>query len=169
MIVVEERLNDVFSQLPEIDGFKPVYKWGNEFHLIKQLTEFGNNSRSPYPLIYQTSMSEVQDVNKKEATVRLVFILATRNTETALLNENRWAMSYDKVLFPLAKNIEKSFTKSGIFRWDEKYRLTKYPNFGGEPNTKQEANFTTDIWDALKFETLGDVSIIDRCINEIRF
>lgn len=169
MIIVEQRLAEVFEQLPEVGGFKPVYKWGNEHHLIKQLVLFEKQSKSPYPLIYQISMTDTQDGNKKEANTRLELIIATRNIETDLLNENRWAMSYENVLFPLAKNIEKCFTKAGIFRWSERYRLTKYPNFGGEPNTNQKSNFTTDIWDALKLELLDEITVKDGCINEISF
>ena len=38
MVVVEERNSLVFEQLPLMSGFKPVYKWGNEKHLIKHNT-----------------------------------------------------------------------------------------------------------------------------------
>lgn len=37
MIVVEKFLETLFVNLPLIDGFTTVYKWGNKLHLLKQL------------------------------------------------------------------------------------------------------------------------------------
>lgn len=164
MIVVEERLTEAFEQLPEIDGFKPVYKWGNEFHLIKQLELFSKENKSIYPLIYQTSNYSKQfEMGTNECNTKLRLVLACQNTMTDLANENRWAMSYANVLFPLARNIVKTLNGAGIFLWEREYELTEFPNYGKNP----EENFTTDIWDALLFE--ADVKILDTCIQQINF
>lgn len=164
MVVVEQRNSDAFSQLPLIDGFKPVYKWGNELHLIKQLKEFDKNSKSIYPLIYQTSNKSDQDKVTDSCKTDLVLILACRNLQTDLLNENRWAMSYEKILYPLVQNLEKVFERAGIYNWDGKYSLEEFPNYG---NGKE--NKTTDIWDAVLFTTSINIYGKSRCINTIKF
>jgi len=163
MIIVEQRLSDVFDQLPAIDGFKPVYKWGNEYHLLAQLKAFADSKKTPYPLIYQTSNQSHQfEQGGEECTTRLRLVLACQNTMTELLNENRWAMSYRNILFPLAQNIIKAFNRAGIFYWEKEYDLTEFPNYGAG-----EENHTSDIWDALVFE--ADLRIDANCIQTINF
>lgn len=181
MVVVEERNSLVFDQLPlmqvnlplvdgynpelaESNGFKPVFKWGNEKHLIKQIKEFDKESRSIYPLIYQTSNRSEQDVIRNSCTTELVFILACRNLETDLMNENRWAMSYKNILYPLVKNIETCFNRAGIYVWDGIYTVQEFPNYG-----ENDQNKTTDIWDALLFTTSITIQGNKSCINTIKF
>lgn len=162
MIVVEERLTEVFAQLPEIDGFKPVYDWGNKEHLLKVLHLYADEKQSPYPLIYQVSDESEQDSITNEGEVNLALVVATLVTDQSLLNKNRWAMSYQNVLIPVVKNIETAFTKGGIFRWDGQYKLKNYPNYGSG-----EANSTTEIWDAIRITT--KIVVTDGCVNKIRF
>lgn len=170
MIIVENRLVEAFDLLPAMgiseeapDGFKPVYEWGNEYHLIKLLKSFEDNGKTPYPLIYQVSNSSDQNYKRQEAEVRLSLILAVRNTQTEQLNGNRWAMTYKDILYPLASNIEQMFAKGSIFTaWSKEYTLTSFPNYG---NGKE--NFTTDIWDALRFDTT--ITINNNCLTNIFF
>lgn len=181
MIIVEEQLMKAFNTLPELGGypetettlavapFKPVFKWGNEAHLIKQLELFAKSNTSPYPLIYKLSNTDDDNANKNYVETDLVLILATRNMETELLNENRWAMSYEEILWPLAKNIETLFKKSQMFVWDGEFKKTTYPNYGGENNTeKDKKNHTIDIWDALKLEFRG-LKIRNTCVGEFKY
>lgn len=163
MVVVEKKNSLVFDQLPLMDGFKPIYKWGNEKHLIKQLKEFDKEKKSIYPLIYQTSNQSDQDNIRNTCVTDLTFILACRNLETDLLNEQRWAMSYEKILYPLVQNIEKCFNKAGVYMWDGKYSIQEFPNYGNG-----EENKTTDIWDALLFTTRITIDG-NYCINTIKF
>ncbi len=162
MIVVQNRLVESFDILPEVAGVKPVYRWGNEHHLIKLLQLFEKEAQSPYPLIYQISNMSSQNEQRNEVTVDLSLVLAVRNKETQLLNENRWAMTYKDVLFPLAKNIETLFKKSQVFRWDGEYKLYEFPNYGSG-----KENFTVDIWDALRFDTR--IIITNNCLFNIQF
>lgn len=181
MVVVEERNSLVFDQLPAFEvnlpdvegydpdlpdsvGFKPVYKWGNEKHLIKQIKEFDKENKSIYPLIYQTSNQSNQDVIRNSCRTDLVFILACRNLETDLMNENRWAMSYKKILYPLVENIEKCFNRAGIYTWDGLFTVQEFPNYG-----ENDQNKTTDIWDALLFSTSITINGNKSCINTIKF
>lgn len=161
MIIVEERLDEVFTQLPEIDGFKPVYDWGDKFNLIKTLTLYSNNSESPYPLIYQTSKGSTQNLNTQMATTDLVLVLACRNTDVSLVNRNRWAMSYKNVLYPLYDNIVECLRQAGIFLYDQNIRVDEYPNYSENENE----NKTIDIWDALEVR-VSNLVISKNCIIE---
>lgn len=166
MIVVEERLTEAFEQLPEIDGFKPFYDWGNKYQLIKQMDLFSKESKSIYPLIYQTSTGSNQNEIARICETKLVLILACRNTEVDLTNKERWALSYRNILNPLLVNIITCFNKAGIFNWDGKYRIDNLPNYGDG-----DKNETVDIWDAIRFEITSNngITINDNCINTIRF
>ena len=181
MIIVEEQLSKAFLTLPALGGypetedsepisaFKPVYKWGNDYHLIRQLNLFSKEGILPYPLIYQVSNSDNDENSKNYTTTDLVLILATRNKQVDLLNENRWAMSYQNILWPLAKHIETLFSKSQMFVWDGEFKKTTYPNYGGENNNeKNKENFTIDIWDALKLEFRG-LKITNNCLGNFKY
>lgn len=163
MIVIESRLNEIFSPLPEIVGFKPIYKWGDELHLIKQLEIYSKAKKSIYPLIYQTSTGSKQNEYSKEATTSLVLVLACRNTEIDLTNEQRWATSYSNILYPLVENIVKSLVQSGIsIIVNGEYTLTEFPNYGSG-----QLNNTTDIWDAVQFEC--SVTLNANCVKTIYY
>jgi len=162
MIVVEEKLTELFEQLPLIDGFMPVYKWGNEFHLQQQLAIYSKANTSPYPLIYQTSNLSRQKTFDNNCEAKLSLILACQNTEVSLTNEERWAMSYRKVLYPLLRNIEICLSSSGNIIWDGEYIMEEFPNYG---NGKDE--FTLDVWDALLIKLT--ITINDGCIQKIKF
>lgn len=164
MISVEKRLNAGFDTLPAIGGLKPTYKWGNQYHLLKQLELLQKNNKSPYPLIYQTSNRSTQDSKARTVTTDLTLVLAMRETKTDLLNENRWAMSYGQVLYPLASHIETLFTKGGIFLWDGQYTLEEFPNYGSGTE-----NFTIDKWDALRFETTITIYDETHCLKTFKY
>lgn len=165
MIVAEKRFTEVFIQLPEIDGFKPVYKWGNEMHLLAQLKAFTKAKQSPYPLIYQLTdgIEEDHNAHQTEMNTEVVFVIACQNLKTELLNENRWAMSYENILFPMVLNIEKALQRAGIFTWDGGYKLQKFPNYG-----ELGKNKTTDIWDAVRI-VIPNIIINANCVNTINF
>lgn len=180
MVVVEKKNDLVFSQMPNIQvnlstepnynpdlpesaGFKTVYKWGNEKHLIKQLSLFSKENKSIYPLIYQISNTSEQDNLRNSCKTDLVFILACRNIEVDLTNEQRWAMSYENVLYPVVMNIEKCFNRAGIYNWSGVYTIEEFPNYG-----ENNENKTIDIWDALLFKTSITIDG-NRCINKIKF
>lgn len=147
MIVVEEILDNVFSQLPQMDGYKPIFDWGNYEHLNSLMKLYSSNSKSIYPLIYKTSVGSSQLV-EQYAEIDLILVLAIQNTETSLINRERWAMSYKNTLYPLVDNIEKCFEQVPVFIWDRKYKIKEYPNYGNDGKNK-----ATDIWDAIEFTT----------------
>lgn len=156
MIVVEKFLNDLFVNLPLIDGFTTVYKWGNKQHLLKQLKLYSKEAKTIYPLIYQTSNSSVQ--GKGECETKLTLVLACQNLNVDLTNEQRWAMSYERVLYPLVENIENIFRSSGSVTWTNSYTITEFPNYGNG-----EENFTIDKWDAILLETTIKITNVQTC------
>lgn len=164
MIVVEERLTAAFEQLPQVAGGQPYFDFGNKEHLISLLKLFSDENRSPYPILYLMSNEDEQNCIGDEADHRIYLVIATRNIEMNMLNKNRWALSYRNVLFPVVGMVEKVFNRAGIFKWDGKYKLTKYPNYGSG-----EENFTTDIWDAVVVETDMKFLGLQHCIQTINF
>ena len=166
MIIGEKRLAEAFDQLPEVNGFKPVYDWGNKFQLMALLKSYEDAKESPYPLIYQISNNWSQDKIRNKVESRLRLIIATRNLQTELLNKNRWAMSYQNVLWPVLGNIEKVIERAGIFDSLPVYEMFNHPNYGNQENE----NFTTDIWDAIDIQFNEPLIINNNCINtQIRF
>jgi len=159
MIVVEDKLAQAFDLLPEIQGFKPRYESGNDIHLNKYLKEMADSSKSPYPLIYQVSNKDEGNNIDSTTKSRLVFVLATREKKTELLNSNRLKMSFKNVLIPLCENMFTLFNKAGIFIWDGTYTVEKFYNYGDGENNK-----TIDIWDALRLTI--DLGINENCINK---
>ncbi len=156
MIVVEKFLETLFVNLPLIDGFTTVYKWGNKLHLLKQLELYSKEAKTIYPLIYQTSNSSVQ--GKGECETKLSLVLACQNLNVDLTNEQRWAMSYENVLYPLVENIENVFRASGSVTWNNSYTITEFPNYGSG-----EENFTIDKWDAILLETTIKITNVQTC------
>ena len=156
MIVVEEFLDGLFDNLPLIDGFKPIYKWGNKDHLLKQIELFSKSSLTPYPLIYQTS--NVSKQGNQECEVSLSLVLACQNTNVDLTNEQRWAMSFRNILNPLTQNIENILRSSGQVTWNGNYTKTDFPNYGSG-----EENFTIDKWDAVLLEVTIKITNLQTC------
>lgn len=170
MIVVQERLLQAFNMLPSLgayegvpEGFKPVYKWGNEDHLIRQVIA---SKGDMYPLIYQTSNVTRQFANGKYVEADIVLILAVPNKAQEELNEVRWANSFANILTPLASNIETLFKRGNIFVWNGEYTISEFPNYG---NANSTANSTIDIWDALRFETTIKIYNNSVCLKPIKY
>jgi hypothetical protein len=167
MIEPHRILNEVFAQLPTIQGLQANYKWGDSLHLNKILKLYGNEQRNPYPLIYNISNNYEVEKRTQHITYRpLSLVLATRNEHTDWTNGNRWATSYDNILFPLADYILQVFKKSQVFNWDSAYKVFEYPNYSNTDEKKENA--TTDIWDALRID-VASISIFDRCPQPILF
>lgn len=166
MIIIEEILDTAFSQLPEIDGFKPIFDWGDGYELLAIMKRYAMENKSIYPLIYKTSVGSEQA--NGEASFDLTMVLATLNTEVSLSNRERWAMSYKNVLYPLVNNIEAAIKQSGFFTWNGEFTIKEVPNYG-----ENKENISTDIWDALEFSiSSSSIKITNSntdCINNIIF
>ena len=156
-IVPEERLNEVFSQLPTILGDSPFYDWGNEKHLDRVVKANPNT----YPLIYQISKDEEHNLAEDTVLVNWEAVIATRNPNVNLFNSERWELSFKNALNPLAGYIIEGLELAGFIIIDNKVRMGRYGNYG------ENENFTIDIWDAIYFR--ATLLIHNNCIGTITF
>ncbi len=166
MIVIEEVLMEVFSLIPErnwsynnIDNItpKPKYHFGDS----KEANRFINNKGvSSYPLIYQTSTTQIDTKKYTETTLQLV--LATRNENTSLYNTERWATSYKNVLLPLLDDVKACLEGCGVTAFDYVYEVSKVPNYS-ETESKDKNTFV-DIVDAITLSV--DIRFLKGCINK---
>jgi len=164
MINVHEQLLTAFNSLPLIEGFSPNYKWGNEEHLNVLMKLYYNNpDANPYPIIYNVTNQYSHDAKRNNSTATLSLLLATRNVQKDLINNERWATSYRTVLFPLAQSIQTLFSRSEIFNWNSEYDLFEFPNYSQAANE----NATIDIWDALRFDT--QITINNNCFKPVKY
>lgn len=162
MNILQEKLSIAFGTLPEVGGNKPVYRWGNQHHLIKVLELYQKADKSPYPLIYQVSNRSTHNDKRNEIDTRIELVIAVRNTKVDMLNENRWATTYKNALYPVVENIVTLFRKGNIFLFtdNQDYIIEEHPNYGSGIE-----NFTIDHWDAIRFE--ANLTIYgDRCLQK---
>lgn len=172
MINVHKRLIEAFGTMPNIgvtdtsEGFAARYEWGDFKHLNQLIKLDGNNPQKPvYPIIYNISNSATHEFKRNAATIDASFVIATRNTNVDMVNSQRWAASYNNVLFPLVGYMVQLFTKSQIFAWNGEFNLFEFPNYG--QTEQKESNATTDIWDALRLDTT--ITINDKCLKTIKY
>jgi len=162
-MIIEEKLNAIFDQLPEIDGFKPVYHFGDEIEFNRFILK---SQKSIYPLIWQLIKEESDDDLKEKVTTDLEFFIAMRNLETDMFNTVRWETSYKNVLTPMYQNIKKAFKQSGIIKSDFNFGVLKQPNYSQIDNN--DKNKTIDIIDVI-FVRLPATEITNGCIKTIKF
>jgi len=161
MIVVEERLMELFELLPLIDNKKPIYHFGDGIELNKFVIGRKNDL---YPLIYQTSIREEQQTKQKLVQTQLEIFLATQ-TITDLYNTQRWATSYKNILLPLFVNIDIALKRSGIISASEwQYIIDKIPNYNRIEDNK---NGGVDFLDVLRFRL--DITMNGSCIKRFNF
>lgn len=169
IIKVEERLTDMFNFLPKMknskdEEFKPVFKYGDNFELLKFLTTI-NKGKDPYPLIWlvypYVEMHTISKVNIQQLT----FILAVQ-TNRSMLNDERMKVTYDKVLMPLCDNIRELFKQSNIIHISDEYKIIKFPNYSNDSN-EGDSNQTVALWDAIKITF--DCTINGNCLFPIKF
>lgn len=151
MIVVEERLHEIFSQLPLIDNKQPVYAWGDLPHLNKWVEK----KPDTYPLIYQISKDELQKTQQRRVKTQWDAVIATQNPNTDLFNDERWALSFRNVLNPIAERIAEGFNKCGFITWNGEVKIKRFGNYG-----ENNEHFTVDIWDAIRFTATIEISVL---------
>jgi len=148
MIIVEERLEEMFNTLPMIQtsngDFQPIFMYGDQKELNAFLkTSIGSDK--PYPLIWLVYPYEENHTRTHVDIQRLSLILAVE-TNNAMLNPERMENTFKTVLVPLWNNIRHLFNASGTIDVNQEYDIIKFPNYG-ETDTESES---IDVWDALK-------------------
>lgn len=154
MIIVEERLRELFETLPPIikgdKSYKSAFNFGSHEDLLNYLSKRGSDT---YPLIWlETPITKNGKENR--ITIDLKLIIAI-NSNANTSNSERLNISFKPSLIPLYKNILKSLKQSGFTKIIEaqKNKRTDFYNYGvKEKNSKEKKHIATDIWDAIKFE-----------------
>ena len=145
MIVVEEKLKELFETLPPYEeggnSFQPTFDLGTEEDINKLLRSDNTAFKMPYPLIWL--ITPVATVGDKSVRCDLEFIVATQNKVTDLNNLKRLETTFTNVLFPLINNMIIAFDQSGFSRITNRKAITRTNYF----NHVQ----STDIWDAIRF------------------
>lgn len=159
MIVFENRIAEIVETLPMINGFKVNYEWVKD---AKEVNRYLLLKEQPYPVIFlisgRTNGVRTDDGVFQEVNRDAVFILATRELDTNLINSQRLESSYKNVLNPLTELFINSLENSSISRVTENgFSVELIPNY--ENSTK---NGQIDIWDAVRLQ--GDITINNQCL-----
>ena len=169
MIIVEERLKELFATLPDSVYQGSSYPVSFDFGSHKDLLRFMNSERKfkggvQYPLIWlETPIERVNFRNNDVELSGLTLVLATlSNSEQS--NSQRLETTFKPTLNPLYDNVIKALSKSGFTQIVNNSNVTQtnYYNYGVDENENQ----TTDIWDAIKIDLdliMGNECL--RCIN----
>lgn len=163
IVIVEDRLQEMFNILPTVQSFQPTFGYGDK----KELNAFIKNQRSSrdfYPLIWLL-YPYVEDHNKTDVYIDKLDLILACNTNAVDRNEKRLQEAFKKVLYPLADNIVTLFNRANIVNWKTEFKIVKHPNYASNESKDEHAG--TFIWDALKFTT--SLSITDDCLKQIRF
>lgn len=168
MIVVEQRLQELFNTLPPVlipdaaDNLVPhdiFFDWGKIEDLnvlIKQ--------EDVYPLLWlETGFDESHNNQKNEVSVSLSFKIATSGLNSSLLNQQRILSTFALVLIPTLDNIRKAFERSNITVLENQdWNITKFYNWSDEQNLE-----TSQVWDALRFDI--DLIINNDCLKPFSY
>tara|TARA_R110000782_G_scaffold83895_1_gene164037 strand:+ start:2117 stop:2641 length:525 start_codon:yes stop_codon:yes gene_type:complete len=174
MIIVEDILKEIFSQLPAIKDsnsvdFSPHFNWGSQNTLNLYLSQLKKSVK--YPLIWLTETVDDSDIyaHKLEKPVKL--ILAKQSNHTTNTNPIIWETEFKNILNPLLKNVITSIEKSGVTSIkDGRYKSTRLANYSENEGADSK---TIDNWNVIVFEA----TVIFRekadgtpnCIKTIKF
>ena len=160
MIVVQERLTELFETLPLIGGKQPYFDGGSKEYLNRLLSGYFKQGEAPYPLIWMLDNEETGVELHGYTEKRTTFILCTRNENLNMYTPQRIATTYKDVLIPLYNAIIRSFRTSGNISYnDESIDSRLYPNY----SVTEKKNKVIDIWDALEVTLELNINSINNC------
>lgn len=166
MIVVEHRIRDIVGTMPIVRlndsvSNKPTFAWGNKFELGRYL----KLKKDSYPLIWLLPSLDNYSNRGQKVNKICEFIIATREVNDELFNDERFLRSFDVILNPTTDKLIQGLTKSGIsslsggFEWG----IFKHPNY-----QEADKHFTVDLWDAVKLTI--EVNFNDnKCLKTINY
>lgn len=166
MIVVEDKLTELFDMIPSIQVNsnnlkKPVFSWGKKEELNRYVELYKSNL---YPLIWLLPTEDTYNISSNLVTKRVVLILSTLETRQDILNPQRYRGSFEQVLNPLASYVVQALQNSSITRITNPDSITilKEPNYSDAGE-----NATIDLWDAIRIEC--DVEFNNNCLKPIKW
>lgn len=175
MIVVEEILEEIFTQLPAyVVGAKsyPIkYEWGSEKDLALFLQTIAGNK---YPLVWLVQGKQTDNISHHNSERRLRLILAKNSNQKTNRNPTVFKTDFKDCLNPLLKNVLTALNKSGVTTIlnNGQVEVDKRANYI-EESTEKSKTFTIDYWNAIiidlnvRFQEKANGETI--CINTIKF
>lgn len=169
MIVVEEKLRELFDLIPEIkvnenNINKPTFSWGNELALNQfLLASFKDKTFKTYPLIWLLPSKDEYNSSLDILSKRVSLIISTRETNKDYLNDTRLQKSFKYTLIPLVDYVLQALNNGSITNSISiDIEQFKYPNYAVDD---QEP--TIDRWDAIRIDL--DVVFNNNCVNPIKW
>ena len=170
MIIVEERLKELFATLPPITVGQNSYPVSFDFGSHKDLLRFMNSERKfqggvSYPLIWLETPFEREVLRDGKIVLNgLTLVLATlSNSEQS--NTERLELAFKTTLIPLQELLLESLLKSGFTQIinDGKRNETNFYNYGVD----ETESFTDDVWDVITIEL--DLIMDNKCLQCINY
>jgi len=148
MIIFEDGIKALIDRIESIDGFAPNFYWAKDANDVNAYLVLKDQ---PYPvIILQTGKdkSEVKgDGQYNEITRNAKFVLAVRELDASMLNNDRWESSYKNFLNPLLERFLEQLNFSSITRLPNGYSASRVPNYSDASKNAQ-----IDLWDAVELE-----------------
>lgn len=171
MIIVENRLKELFDTLPSVQiggtSYPAIFKYGDQKELMLFLSTTKGNTVKPYPLIwYVYPNAETDNGHGQEVSLTLSLVLAV-NSDAKMLNPERKETTYKTILEPLRDNVRTALKRASILNViadgdGTRFTTTKFPNYSGDDNNA-EASELQDVWDAIK--QVQNVTINNNCLK----
>ena len=170
MIIVEDILTEIFSQLPPYKDsnskdFPIRFEWGDQPDLLLYLRTISGNK---YPLIWLVSNEETVSRYAHTLQRQCRLILAKDSKHVASRNPTLWKTEFKECLNPLLENVLIALERSGVTMIIDTYRSFRSANYTEEDQTK-----ATDFWNVIvldiniQFTEKADGT--SQCINQIKF
>lgn len=168
MIVFENELGRLVEVLPAIGDAKnnsyPIkYNWGTEEVLNKYLKYSGKES---FPLIWLENGQDTNDLREQSVTRMANIIILNEMQAPEEFNPYQYQYDFDLILQPIANNLVKALTNSGISRFDDRSlkssRITKY-------SMRNEDKSLIFICNSIVINANITFSNVSSCLQQIQF
>lgn len=165
MASTEIILRDIFSQIPQIQGFTVRFGWGSEYMLNLHLLSV-SSSQNKYPLIWLVESPEDVNIDTNRIERNIKLIIAKESEHKTNTNPIIWETEFETVLEPVFENVITALKCSGITQIvDNKYKKEKRTNYT-ENNKESKA---IDQWNVIVFEGKVEFRTDYSCIKQIIF
>lgn len=179
MIVAEDILTEIFSQLPKAKDINNIefpirFSHGDYEDLNPYLKSL---SGAKYPIIWMSTVEWDEDAINHVTTGKVVFWIAKQSSDRNALNPTVWASEFKNILNPILKNVKTALMKSGVTRMlSEKTKVSRHANFtqvSRSVNGDVSQSPAIDCWNVIEFkcnlEFQEKADGTPLCINQIRF
>ena len=170
MIIVEERLKELFATLPNINVGSKSYAVNFDFGSHKDLLRYMNSQRKfqggvSYPLIWLETPIEREVLRNGNIKLSGLNIILATLSDANQSNTQRLEVAFKTTLIPLQKYVIESLLKSGFTQIinDGQRSETNYYNYG----VNESEHEATDIWDVIKIEL--DLIMDSKCLRCINY